>query len=230
MSGRPSAYPPLGHHQHRERDQVGERVGQRAPRELTGAAEDRVEHLQSCTERLEFRKENIFRLDARKDLKDIIQKITRATEKREDLITVSADLRKRGGFGHMKDEQIFRLSKFAHVEGYLAGDYVFREEDRSMDFYVVKDGAVIAWESAGSAGFKGSRKSTPFAAQVTADSCAKKGMEHGLQKVEVFVKGPGSGRETAIRSLQAAGLEVLGVRDVSPQAHNGVRPKKRRRV
>jgi small subunit ribosomal protein S11 len=86
-----------------------------------------------------------------------------------------------------------------------------------------KDGNVIAWESAGSA-------STPFAAQVTADSCARKGMEHGLQKVEVFVKGPGSGRETAIRSLQAAGLEILGVRDVSPQAHNGVRPKKRRRV
>ena len=93
-----------------------------------------------------------------------------------------------------------------------------------------KDGNVIAWESAGSAGFKGSRKSTPFAAQVTADSCAKKGMEHGLQKVEVFVKGPGSGRETAIRSLQAAGLEILGVKDVTPQAHNGVRQKKRRRV
>ena len=91
-------------------------------------------------------------------------------------------------------------------------------------------GAVIAWESAGGAGFKGSRKSTPFAAQVTADSCARKGMEHGLQKVEVFVKGPGSGRETAIRSLQAAGLEILGVRDVTPQAHNGVRPRKRRRV
>ena len=91
-------------------------------------------------------------------------------------------------------------------------------------------GNVISWASAGHVGFKGSRKSTPFAAQVTADSCAKKGMEHGLQKVEVFVKGPGSGRETAIRSLQAAGLEILGVRDVSPQAHNGVRPKKRRRV
>jgi small subunit ribosomal protein S11 len=93
-----------------------------------------------------------------------------------------------------------------------------------------KDGAVIVWESAGSAGFKGSRKSTPFAAQVTADACARKGMEHGLQKVEVFVKGPGSGRETAIRSLQAAGLEILGVKDVTPQAHNGVRQKKRRRV
>jgi small subunit ribosomal protein S11 len=91
-------------------------------------------------------------------------------------------------------------------------------------------GAVIAWASSGQVGFKGSRKSTPYAAQVTADTCARNGMEHGLQKVEVFVKGPGSGRETAIRSLQAAGLEILGVRDVSPQAHNGVRPKKRRRV
>ena len=91
-------------------------------------------------------------------------------------------------------------------------------------------GAVIAWSSAGQVGFKGSRKSTPFAAQVTADAAARKGMEHGLQKVEVFVKGPGSGRETAIRSLQAAGLEILGVKDVSPQAHNGVRQKKRRRV
>ena len=94
-----------------------------------------------------------------------------------------------------------------------------------------KDGNVIAWESAGSAGFKGSRKSTPFAAQVTADMVAREAIEHhGLQKVEVFVKGPGSGRETAIRSLQAAGLEILGVRDVTPQAHNGVRPRKRRRV
>ena len=93
-----------------------------------------------------------------------------------------------------------------------------------------KEGNVIAWESAGAVGFKGSRKSTPFAAQVTAESAAKKGMEHGLQKVEVFVKGPGSGRETAVRSLQAAGLEILGVKDVTPQAHNGVRPKKRRRV
>src|SRR6476659_5675593 len=72
------------------------------------------------------------------------------------------------------------------------------------------EGNVIVWESAGSAGFKGSRKSTPFAAQVTADNAARKGMEHGLQKVEVFVKGPGSGRETAIRSLQAAGLEIRG--------------------
>ena len=91
-------------------------------------------------------------------------------------------------------------------------------------------GAVISWASAGTVGFKGSRKSTPFAAQVTADSAARKGMEHGLQKVEVFVKGPGSGRETAIRSLQAAGLDVTTVKDVTPQAHNGCRPRKRRRV
>jgi small subunit ribosomal protein S11 len=94
-----------------------------------------------------------------------------------------------------------------------------------------KEGNVITWKSAGAVGFKGSRKSTPFAAQVTADACARDAIDnHGLQKVEVFVKGPGSGRETAIRSLQAAGLEILGVRDVTPQAHNGVRQKKRRRV
>ena len=92
------------------------------------------------------------------------------------------------------------------------------------------DGNVIAWESAGSAGFKGSRKSTPFAAQVTADSAARKGMEHGLERVEVLAKGAGSGRETAIRSLQAAGLQVTTVKDVTPQAHNGCRPRKRRRV
>ena len=92
------------------------------------------------------------------------------------------------------------------------------------------EGNVIAWESAGSAGFKGSRKNTPFAAQVTADAAARKGMEHGLKKVEVFAKGAGSGKDTAIRSLQAAGLEVTGVRDVTPQAHNGCRPPKRRRV
>jgi small subunit ribosomal protein S11 len=91
-------------------------------------------------------------------------------------------------------------------------------------------GAVIAWASAGHVGFKGSRKSTPFAAQMAAENAARKAAEHGMRKVDVFVKGPGSGRETAIRSLQAAGLEILGVKDVSPQAHNGVRPRKRRRV
>jgi small subunit ribosomal protein S11 len=91
-------------------------------------------------------------------------------------------------------------------------------------------GAVISWSSSGDVGFKGSRKSTPFAAQMAAEAAAKKAQEHGVRKVDVFVKGPGSGRETAIRSLQAAGLEVGSIQDVTPQAHNGCRPPKRRRV
>ncbi len=91
-------------------------------------------------------------------------------------------------------------------------------------------GNVISWQSAGTVGFKGSRKSTPFAAQMAAEACAKEAMEHGVHKVSVFVKGPGSGRETAIRSLQAAGLEVSSIQDKTPIAHNGCRPCKRRRV
>ena len=91
-------------------------------------------------------------------------------------------------------------------------------------------GAVIAWSSAGQVGFKGSRKSTPFAAQMAAESAARRAMEHGMRKVDVFVKGPGSGRETAIRSLTAAGLEVGVISDVTPVPHNGCRPPKRRRV
>ena len=91
-------------------------------------------------------------------------------------------------------------------------------------------GAVISWASSGEVGFKGSRKSTPYAAQMAAEQAAKRAQEHGLRKVDVFVKGPGSGRETAIRSLQAAGLEVGSIQDVTPQAHNGCRPPKRRRV
>ena len=89
-------------------------------------------------------------------------------------------------------------------------------------------GAVISWASSGQVGFKGSRKSTPYAAQMAA-AAARRAQEHGLKKVDVFVKGPGSGRETAIRSLTAAGLEVGSIQDVTPQPHNGVRPPKRRR-
>lgn len=88
----------------------------------------------------------------------------------------------------------------------------------------------ISWSSAGNVGFKGSRKSTPFAAQLAAESAAKTAMEHGMKQVEVFVKGPGAGREAAIRSLQAAGLEVNMIKDVTPIPHNGCRPPKRRRV
>ncbi len=92
------------------------------------------------------------------------------------------------------------------------------------------NGNVLAWSSAGSQGFKGSRKSTPFAAQMAAESAAKKAQEHGVQNIEVYVKGPGSGREAALRALQAAGFAVSLIRDVTPIPHNGCRPPKRRRV
>jgi small subunit ribosomal protein S11 len=92
------------------------------------------------------------------------------------------------------------------------------------------NGNVLSWGSAGAQGFKGSRKSTPYAAQVTAESAARKAMEHGLKQIDVFVKGPGSGREAAIRSLQSAGLSVTSITDVTPIPHNGCRPPKRRRV
>jgi small subunit ribosomal protein S11 len=91
-------------------------------------------------------------------------------------------------------------------------------------------GNVIVWTSAGSQGFKGSRKSTPFAAQRAAEVAAKKGMENGMKQVDVYVKGPGSGRESAIRALQAAGLKINLIKDVTPIPHNGCRPPKRRRV
>jgi small subunit ribosomal protein S11 len=91
-------------------------------------------------------------------------------------------------------------------------------------------GNVIAWASAGNLGFKGSKKSTPFAAQMAAEAVARKAMEHGMKSTEVLVKGPGAGREAAIRSLQAAGLEITLIKDVTPIPHNGCRPPKRRRV
>jgi len=88
----------------------------------------------------------------------------------------------------------------------------------------------LSWGSAGQSGFKGSRKSTPYAAQMAAEGAARRAMEHGLRQVEVYVKGPGSGREAAIRALQGAGLSILSIRDVTPIPHNGCRPPKRRRV
>jgi small subunit ribosomal protein S11 len=93
-----------------------------------------------------------------------------------------------------------------------------------------QDGHTVAWASAGKVGFKGSRKSTPFAAQIAAENTAKEALSLGLKKVEVWVKGPGAGREAAIRSLQAAGLEIMAIKDVTPIPHNGCRPPKRRRV
>ena len=93
-----------------------------------------------------------------------------------------------------------------------------------------QEGNTLSWASAGNVGFKGSRKSTPFAAQMAAEACARRAMEHGVRRVEVVVKGPGSGRETAIRSIQNTGIEVTGIKDVTPQPHNGCRAPKRRRV
>jgi CRP-like cAMP-binding protein len=130
------------------------RIDNIEPKKLNARIKQRVEQLQLATERLELRKEDLFRLDPRKDLRDILQKITRAAEKREDLITVSHELRRLAVFQHMKDEQLIRLSKLVRVQTYSSGEYVFREEERSMDFYVVKDGRIEI------------RKDTPFGPQI----------------------------------------------------------------
>lgn len=123
------------------------------PKELNARIKERVEQLQLCTERLEVKKESLFKVDG-KEMREIVKKITRDAEKRDNLITVSAELRQLGVFQHMKDEQLFHLSKFARVDGLLQSDYVFREDDRSMDFYVVRDGKIEI------------RKETPFGPQI----------------------------------------------------------------
>jgi CRP-like cAMP-binding protein len=123
-------------------------------KELNGRIKERVEQLQVCTERLEFRKENLFKIESRRDLREIMHKISRDAEKRDNLITIAAELRSLAVFQHMKDEQIFRLSKFARIEKIAANGHVFKEEDRSMDFYVVKAGRIEI------------RKDTPFGPQI----------------------------------------------------------------
>src|SRR6266849_6452696 len=123
-------------------------------KELNGLINTRVENLRVCTERLELRKENLFKFETRKDLKEIIDKITRDAEKRGNVANMQADLRKLGVFQHMKDDQIARLGKFARVEDVKQGGYIFREEDRSMDFYVVRSGRIEI------------RKDTPFGPQI----------------------------------------------------------------
>jgi len=123
-------------------------------KELNARIKQRVEQLQLCTERLELRKDNLFKVESKKGLREIIQKITRDAETRDNLITMAADLRALTVFQHIKDEQLIRLSKFARVEALETGGYVFREEDRSMDFYVVKDGRIDV------------RKDTPFGPQI----------------------------------------------------------------
>jgi len=108
--------------------------------------------------------------------------------------------------------------------------YIQSSFNNTMVTLTDPQGNVIAWGSSGTARFKGSRKGTPYAAQLAAHDAVRKGMEHGLRQVEVYVKGPGSGREAAIRSLQASGLTITSIRDVTPIPHNGCRPRKRRRV
>ena len=115
-----------------------------------------------------------------------------------------------------------------HVESGVA--HIHSTFNNTLVMITDVQGNAVAWSSAGALGFKGSRKSTPFAAQMAAEAAAKAAMEHGLKQVQVFVKGPGSGREAAIRSLQAAGLEITQINDVTPIPHNGCRPPKRRRV
>ena len=123
-------------------------------KELNSRIKSRVQNLQACTERLELRKENLFKFETRKDLKEIVEKISRDAEKRGSVANMQTDLRKLGVFQHMKDEQIARLSKFARVQDLQQGAYIFREEDRSMDFYVVKNGRIEI------------RKDTPFGPQI----------------------------------------------------------------
>lgn len=123
-------------------------------KELNARIKKRVEQLQQSTERLEFRKENLFRVDSQKEMRKIVQKISRDTEKRDNLIQLSAELRKLAVLQHMRDEQIFRLSRFARIDSFHPDDYVFHENDRSMDFYVVRDGCIEV------------RKDTPFGPQV----------------------------------------------------------------
>jgi len=112
----------------------------------------------------------------------------------------------------------------------LANAYIQSTFNNTVVTITDPDGNVVTWSSGGTAGFKGSRKSTPYAAGVAAEQAARKAMEHGVRQIQVYVKGPGSGREAAIRSLQAAGLAVNAIVDVTPIAHNGCRPPKKRRV
>ena len=108
--------------------------------------------------------------------------------------------------------------------------YIQSSFNNTLVTIIDPDGNALAWSSAGAAGFKGSRKSTPYAAGLAADAAARKAMEHGVRQVAIYVKGPGSGREAAIRSLQAAGLAITSIVDVTPIPHNGCRPPKKRRV
>jgi small subunit ribosomal protein S11 len=129
--------------------------------------------------------------------------------------------KKKKAKGRKKEKKVVPLRGVAHVKSTFNNTIISITD---------QNGQIVAWASAGKMGYKGSRKGTPFAAQLAAEACARECMTQGMKKVEVWVKGPGSGREAAIRSLQAAGLEVTGIKDVTLTPHNGCRPPKRRRV
>jgi small subunit ribosomal protein S11 len=129
-----------------------------------------------------------------------------------------------------KKKSKFRLKKKEKRIVVNGKAYVSATFNNTIISITDKDGNVLSWSSAGSKGFKGSRKSTPYAAQVAADDAALKAAEYGLKNIDVEVKGPGSGRETALRALQARGFKILSIKDTSPVAHNGCRPPKKRRV
>ena len=131
-----------------------------------------------------------------------------------------------------KTEKIKKIKKVKKVKKNITSGIAFVQATFNNTIVSITDdsGNVIAWSSAGSKGFKGSRKSTPYAAQIAADTAATKAQEHGLKTLTVKLKGPGSGRETALRALQARGFKILSIKDVTPIAHNGSRPPKKRRV
>ena len=150
---------------------------------------------------------------------------TEDIKKKQDTTKVSdlkkSDTKKKSKFRAKKKEKKVVINGKAYVNATFNNTIVSITD---------KDGNVLSWSSAGSKGFKGSRKSTPYAAQVAADDAAIKAAEYGLKNIDVEVKGPGSGRETALRALQARGFKILSIKDTSPIAHNGCRPPKRRRV
>ena len=130
----------------------------------------------------------------------------------------------------MPKKKVVRTPKKARKNVLDAIAHVHASFNNTIITITDRQGNTLSWATSGGCGFRGSRKSTPFAAQVTAEATARRAMEHGLKQIEIFVKGPGAGREAAIRSLQAAGLEVTAITDVTPIPHNGCRPPKRRRV
>ena len=158
-------------------------------------------------------------------VKDLTNDQEDAIRREVDAIKVEGDLRREV---NLNIKRLMEIGSYRGIESGIA--HIHATFNNTIVMITDVHGNAVAWSSAGALGFKGSRKSTPFAAQMASEAAAKSAQEHGLKTVEVTVKGPGSGRESAIRALAAAGLEVTAIRDVTPVPHNGCRPPKRRRV